>query len=149
MNQHLIVFLTAMAPISELRGAIPLGISLGMTPEQAALISIVGNLLVIPILLLRMQPVFNYFKTIRHFRDWVNRFEDRAAGKIRHYREYRLIGLFLLVAVPIPTTGVYTGVVAANVLRIRFRNAWLAISAGVLVAGLIVYMISINMIHLF
>ncbi len=149
MTIEWIVFLTAMTPISELRGAIPLGISLGMSPINSALIALIGNLLIVPVLLLVLRPVFDYFKTIKQFRSWINRYEERAASKMKHYRKFRLIGLFLLVAIPIPTTGVYTGVVAANVLNINFRNAWLAISAGVITAGVIVYLISLNMIHLF
>ena len=149
MIREWIVFLTAMMPISELRGAIPLGIKLGMSPINSTIISIIGNLLIVPILLLLLKPIFSYFKTIKKFSNWINHYEDRAARKIKNYRKYRLIGLFLLVAVPIPTTGVYTGVVAANVLKIKFSNAWAAISAGVLIAGIVVYLISINLIHLF
>lgn len=144
-----IVLLTAMTPVSELRGAIPLGISLGMNPVEATLIAILGNLLIVPLLLWIVRPVFKYVKTFKRFRETINRYEERAAGRVRHYRKFRLLGLFLLVAVPIPTTGVYTGVVAANVLKIRFRNALLAISAGVLSAGGLVYLLSMNMIHLF
>lgn len=149
MTIEWIVFLTAMTPISELRGAIPLGISLGMSPINSTVISLIGNLLIVPILLLILRPIFEYFKTIKQLRNWINRYEERAAHKVKNYRKFRLIGLFLLVAIPIPTTGVYTGVVAANMLKISFKNAWLAISAGVITAGLIVYLISLNMIHLF
>jgi uncharacterized membrane protein len=145
----LIVLITAMTPVSELRGAIPLGISLGLPPAESAIIAILGNLLIVPILMLIVKPVFEYFRTLRAFRDWINRYESRAAHKVRNYRKYRLLGLFLLVAIPLPTTGVYTGVVAANVLKINFKNAWAAISAGVVVAGIIVYLISLNLIHLF
>ncbi|OPL09080.1 MAG: hypothetical protein AVO33_07490 [delta proteobacterium ML8_F1] len=149
MHKELMVLVTAMVPISELRGAIPLGISLGLPPLESLFIALLGNLLIVPALLLIVRPLFTYFKSLRALRSWVNAYEERAAHKMKHYRKYRLIGLFLLVAVPIPTTGVYTGVVAANVLKIEFRNAWLAISLGVLVAGILVYMLSINLIHLF
>jgi len=149
LHKELMVLVTAMVPISELRGAIPLGISLGITPLNSLLIALVGNLAIVPVLLLIVRPLFTYFKSLRALRNWVNAYEERAAKKMKHYRRYRLIGLFLLVAVPIPTTGVYTGVVAANVLKIDFRNAWLAISAGVVVAGVLVYLLSVNLIHLF
>ncbi len=148
MTKEMIVFFTAMMPISELRGAIPLGINLGMEPMNSFLLSVIGNLIIVPILLLIVRPIFMYFKTLKRFREWINKYEERAARKVKSYRKFRLLGLFLLVAVPIPTTGVYTGVVAANVLQIKFKNAWLAISLGVIVAGTIVYMISLNIIHL-
>ncbi|MEA3424479.1 MAG: small multi-drug export protein [Bacillota bacterium] len=148
MTKEMIVFFTAMMPISELRGAIPLGINLGMEPMNSFILSVIGNLIIVPILLLIVRPIFTYFKTLKRVRDWINKYEERAAGKVKNYRKFRLLGLFLLVAVPVPTTGVYTGVVAANVLQIRFKNAWLAISLGVISAGVIVYMISLNIIHL-
>ncbi len=144
----MIVFFTAMMPISELRGAIPLGINLGMEPMNSFLLSVLGNLIIVPILLLIVRPIFTYFKTLKRFREWINKYEERAARKVKSYRKFRLLGLFLLVAIPVPTTGVYTGVVAANVLQVKFKNAWLAISLGVIVAGTIVYMISLNVIHL-
>ncbi len=149
LSKELLVFLTSMMPIAELRVAIPLGISLGMSPVSSALISVFGNLLIIPILMLILKPMFTYFKTIVKFRDWINKFEERAANKMKNYRKFRLIGLFLLVAIPIPTTGVYTGVVAANVLKIRFKNAWFAIPIGVVTAGIIVYLLSINIFSFF
>ena len=149
LSREMLVFFTSMMPIAELRGAIPLGISLGMSPVDSALISVSGNLLIIPILMVILKPMFTYFKTIVRFREWINRFEDRAANKMKNYRKFRLIGLFLLVAIPIPTTGVYTGVVAANVLKIRFKNAWFAISLGVITAGIIVYLLSINIFSFF
>lgn len=149
MKIEWIVFLTAMTPISELRGAIPLGIGLGLTPWKSTVIAIAGNLLIVPCLMMVLRPVFRYIKTIGRFSNWINRYEERAARKVKNYRKYRLLGLFLLVAVPLPTTGVYTGVVAANVLKIGFKNAWSAISLGVVAAGTIVYLISENMVHIF
>ena len=149
LTKEMIVFFTAMLPISELRGAIPLGINLGIEPINSFLLSVMGNLIIVPILLFVLHPIFTYFKTLRRFRDWINSYEERAAKKVKSYRKFRLLGLFLLVALPIPTTGVYTGVVAANVLKIKFKNAWIIISLGVVTAGVIVYMISMHVISLF
>jgi uncharacterized membrane protein len=59
-----------------------------------------------------------------------------------------LLGLFILVAVPIPTTGVYTGCIAAVIMKIRTRNAALAIIAGVITAGGIVFMITEHILFL-
>lgn len=75
------VFILSMMPVIELRGAIPLGVGLGMTPLKAALISILGNAVIVPILLLIIQPLFSYFKRLNMLRDVVNRYEDRAAKK--------------------------------------------------------------------
>jgi len=148
LTNELIVFFTAMTPVSELRGAIPLGISLGINPFESLLIALLGNLMIVPILLLFLQKLFKIFKDNFKFGKIVDSWEKRAMNKAKKYRKLKLFGLFLLVAIPIPTTGAYTGVIVANILDIKFKNALFAISAGVVVAGLIVYMISLNIIHL-
>lgn len=136
------VFLMAMTPISELRGAIPLGVSMGLSPINATLISILGNGLIVPILLLILEPMFNYFKSVKLFKTAIEKIESRAAKKIKNYRKYRLFGLFILVAIPFPTTGVYTGCVAANIMKIKYKNALWAIVSGVVVAGVIVFLVT-------
>jgi len=133
-----------MLPISELRGAIPLGINLGFTPESSTIISIVSNAIIVPILLLIIRPLFTRLKYIRNFKNLIERYESRAANKIKNYRKYRLMGLFLLVAVPLPTTGVYTGCVAAVIMNIQYKNALAAIVGGVVVAGIIMYLLSLG-----
>jgi len=142
LSAELSVFIISMMPIIELRGAIPLGVGLGMDPAKAALIAILGNCLIVPILLMIINPLFTHFRKLTLLRGFVNRYEERAAKKIGHYREYRLIGLFLLVAIPLPMTGAYTGCVAAVITKVSFKKASIAITAGVLAAGFIVYLLS-------
>ena len=148
-NKILTVFIMSIAPISELRGAIPLGISLGMSPEEATIISIFGNAIIVPVLLLIVKPLFDKFRTIRFFTSFVEKFESRAANKVKNYRKFRLLGLYILVAIPLPTTGVYTGCVAATVMNIKFKNALIAIVAGVFTSGFIVYNLSTHAVRIF
>lgn len=136
------VFLISMMPIVELRGAIPLGVGLGMDPMRAAIIAVIGNSLIVPILLLLINPLFTRFKKLKSLRGFVNKYEDRAAKKIGRYRQYRLLGLFLLVAIPLPMTGAYTGCVAAVITKVSVKKASLAIIGGVITAGVIVYLLS-------
>lgn len=142
LTEELSVFIMSMMPIVELRGAIPLGVGLGMTPIKAAMIAIIGNSLIVPILLLIISPLFNHFKKLTALRNWVTKYEERAAHKMKRYRQYRLLGLFLLVAIPLPMTGAYTGCVAAVITKVSFKKASIAIIAGVLTAGIIVYLLS-------
>lgn len=142
LSAELSVFIISMMPIVELRGAIPLGVGLGMAPAKAAMIAVFGNCLIVPILLVFINPLFTHFRKLTLLRGIVNRYEERASKKIAHYREYRLIGLFLLVAIPLPMTGAYTGCVAAVITKVSFKKATIAITAGVLTAGFIVYLLS-------
>ncbi len=146
--KEILVIIMAATPVIELRGAIPFGVTLEFTVFKSLILSLIGNMAIVPILLLIIEPLFKHFKRVKQLREWVERYESRAAHKISHYRGYRLIGLFLLVALPIPTTGAYTGCVAARVMKISFKNALLSIWAGVIVAGIIVYMVSAGTLHL-
>lgn len=145
---ELSVFIMSMIPISELRGAIPLGIGLGMNPLKAAIISVVGNSLIVPILLSIITPLFSRFKKLDNLRGFIARYEDRAAKKIGNYRKYRLLGLYLLVAIPLPMTGAYTGCVAAVITKISFKLACITITLGVITAGIIIYVL-FSWLHIF
>ncbi len=146
-NIMLHVFILAATPVSELRGAIPYGVAQGLPLIEVTLIAVLGNLIVVPILLLIVEPLFRYLKTFSKLRHWVEKYENRAAGKVANYRKYRFIGLVLLVGIPLPTTGVYTGVVASRVLNMRFRTALLANLLGVLMSATIVALITAGILH--
>ncbi len=149
LTDDLSVLIVSMLPIIELRGAIPLGIGLGMEPVRATLLAVLGNSLIVPILLLIVEPLFAHFKRLTLIRGFVEKYEKRAASKMHNYRKYRLLGLFLLVAIPLPMTGAYTGCVAAVITKISFKKATAAIVAGVITAGIVVYFVSIGFLHLF
>ncbi len=136
------VFMLSITPISELRGAIPYGVKLGLSPETATAVAIFGNIILIPILILIIKPLFDYLKTFKYLKEWVNKYEKRAANKLQNYRKYRFWGLVLLVGIPIPTTGVYTGVVASQVMHMKVKTALVANIIGVLMSGTIVYLMT-------
>lgn len=150
MNNELLVLLTAAAPISELRGAIPLGIiKFGFSLYKTLVISIIGNMLpVIPILFL-LQPFaekVRRFDIFKRFFDWLF---ERTRRKAELVQRYEALGLILFVAIPLPITGAWTGSVAATLFKIRFRYALLAIFLGVLIASIIVTTLSITGYNLF
>jgi uncharacterized membrane protein len=139
---ELYVIAMSMMPVVELRGAIPLGVSLGFSTLHSTILAVIGNSVIVPVLLFIIEPLFAHMKRLQQLRGFVERLEVRAASKVQNYRKYRLLGLFILVAIPVPTTGVYTGCIAAVILRIRPRNASMAIIAGVVAAGIIVFMVT-------
>jgi uncharacterized membrane protein len=139
---ELYVIAMSMMPVVELRGAIPLGVSLGFSTLHSTILAVIGNSVIVPVLLFIIEPLFAHMKRLQQLRGFVERLEVRAASKVQNYRKYRLLGLFILVAIPVPTTGVYTGCIAAVILRIRPRNASVAIIAGVVAAGIIVFMVT-------
>lgn len=137
----LYVLLTAMAPVVELRGAIPLGVGLGMPPGAALVWALAGNLLVVPVLLTLLPWA------VERLTRWpaAARLWDRLEARVRlkgeeKVQRYGALGLFLFVALPLPGTGAWTGSVLAVVLGVKKRYALPAIAAGVVAAGVLVYL---------
>ena len=135
-------FLMAMAPVVELRGAIPFGLACGLPVPVAFLAAALGNLFPVPFILLLLRRVFAWLRRFPWLKSRVDALECRAHLKGRTMRKYRIFGLFLLVAVPLPGTGAWTGALVADVLDIRARDALPAIAGGVLAAGVIVTILS-------
>jgi len=132
------VMILGALPISELRGAIPLGLYLGMPLIKAFFWAVLGNVIFVPFALFLFEPVSSF---LRKFKVWSRFFEwlfERTKRKSDTVQKYEALGLMILVAIPLPMTGAWSGVVAATLFKIRFRYALLAIILGVIVAGIIV-----------
>ncbi|MDP2831643.1 MAG: small multi-drug export protein [Candidatus Omnitrophota bacterium] len=133
-----VVMIVGALPILELRGAIPLGLSFGMPLLKAFWLSVLGNCLIVAPALFLFAPVTNIlrrFKIWARFFDWVFARTKKNSDAIQ---KYEALGLAIFVAIPLPMTGAWSGVIAASLFKIRFRYAFLAIIAGVICAGLIV-----------
>lgn len=142
-------FLTAMTPILELRAAIPLGIAAGLPVPLAVLAAITGNLLPIPFILLLIRRIFRWMRHFPKLGKLIDELERRAHIKGRKVQKYRTFGLVLLVAIPLPGTGAWTGALVADVLDIRMRTALPAITLGVLIAALLMTAVTCGVITLF
>ena len=132
-----------MIPVVELRGAIPLGIGLGLPAPLVMLTAMAGNLIPVPFLILFTRRVFEWLRRksarLEHV---VARLEKKAASKEKLLKRYELLGLCILVAIPLPGTGAWTGALVAAVFNIRLKHAFPAIVLGVLIAGIIVTLLS-------
>lgn len=148
LGKLLAVFFTAMIPVLELRGAIPLGVAAGLHPLAAMGAAILGNLVPVPFILLLVRRVFRWLRNFPRLGEWISKLERRAHLKGRTVQKYRTLGLVLLVAVPLPGTGAWTGALVADVLDIRMRTALPAIILGVLIAGAVVTAMTCGVIQL-
>lgn len=137
-----LTLLATVVPISELRGGIPLGISLGLDPWFTFFIAVVANALIF----------FPVFFALRLFYDKVlfriplfNKYLDslRKRGKPK-VDKYGFWGLALFVAVPLPLTGAYTGTILAWLLGMDWKKAFPAVGLGVIVAGIVVLLITLG-----
>ena len=142
-------FFMSMVPVIELRGAIPAGAAAGLPIWMAAVIAVAGNMVPVPFILLLLRRIFAWLRSFPRVGAWIARLEQRAHLKGRTVRKYRTLGLIVLVAIPLPGTGAWTGALVADVLDIRMRIALPAIFAGVCIAGVIMSLLTAGVIHLF
>ena len=144
----MMVFAMAMVPVVELRGAIPLGISMGLPPLAVYVLAVLGNLLPVPFIILLVRRVFDWLRWGRFWGAKIAAMERRAHLKGRLVRKYRLPGLIVLGAVPLPGTGAWTGALVAALFDIRLRSALPAILLGLLIAGGIMLAVSCGLLAL-
>ncbi len=140
LSPELAVFIAAMLPIIELRGALPMAINLFKIPWfKALLISYVGNLVPVPLILWLLEPIVKFLSRIRifdRFFKWLFERTRRKGNKV--IEKYEEIGLIAFVAIPLPGTGAWTGALIAFLFGLDFKKSFLVISLGVLIAGVIV-----------
>ncbi|HOK35218.1 MAG TPA: small multi-drug export protein [Candidatus Pacearchaeota archaeon] len=141
------VLLLAMAPISELRGAIPVGLTILHLPFwEVFLISFLGNLIPVIFLLLFLEPFANFlsknFSIFKKFFDWL--FQRTRKNITPSIEKYGKKALVIFVGIPLPITGGWTGSVAAFLFDMPFKIAFPLISLGVLIAGIIVSMLTLS-----
>lgn len=138
LSKEVITMLLAAMPISELRGAIPVGVALGLSLKKAFWLSVLGNLLPVCPILYLLTPISERFRDIPMIDRFFQWFFERTKRKAKVVERYEALGLILFVAMPLPVTGAWTGCVAASIFKIRFRYAFFSIATGVFVAGCIV-----------
>jgi len=146
MRDVLLVVLATVTPVSELRGAIPLGIGLGLDPVLTFAVAVATNaLLFLPT---RLALEFFYSSVLRR----LPRFDHYLLGVRRRgqpvVEKYGLLGLALFVAVPLPLTGAYTGTILSWLLAMEWMRSFIAVVLGVLVAGIIVMLATMGVVNL-
>ena len=137
------VLLLSMVPVLELRASIPVGCSLGLSPWQCALAAIIGNMIPVPFIILFIRKIFDFLR--KHWPRmgmFVEKMEAKAERKKPLVQKYAIFGLVLLVAIPLPGTGAWTGALVAAMLDIRMKRAIPCVFLGVILAAAIVTMLS-------
>lgn len=137
---------TAMMPILEIRGAIPVGVASGLDPWLAFAVGFVGNMLPIPILILLTRKIIEWLKKHNMLVKLTAWLENKGSKGAQKVQKYSFWGLFILVAIPLPGTGAWTGALVASLLDMRLKRALPAIAVGVAVAGLIVLLVTYGVI---
>lgn len=137
------VLIMAMLPVIELRGAIPLGIAFGLSPTLATILGFIGSIVPAPFILFGIRPIFNYLRKSKLCKGVIDTLTSRSLDNHGHkIQKYGAIGLLVLVAIPLPGTGVWSGSLIASLLDIRFRWAFPAIFIGNLISAVLILLLS-------
>lgn len=148
IHAAVMTFLIAMVPVLELRGAIPVGVGMGLPPLAAMLIAVVGNMVPVPFIILFIRKIFRWLRSKGKIGALVQKLEARAEEKSDVVHKYGWWGLCVLVAIPLPGTGAWTGALVAAIMHMRMKWALPAIVLGVVIAGCIMTVLSYGVAHL-
>ena len=141
--KYLSVLGMAAFPVVELRGAVPYGVAMDLPLLSVLTVSVIGNMLPVPFIMLFIRQIFAWMKTkSRRLRALAEKLEARAQAKGDILVKYETLGLFILVAIPLPGTGAWTGSLVAALFNLRIRHAVPTIFFGVVTAGLIMSVVS-------
>ena len=141
LKQYLWIFFISMVPLIELRGAIPVSQAMQLPVIPSYIICIIGNMIPIPLSYLFARKVLEWGQDKKIIGGFC-RFclvKGKAAGEKLQSKAGRgiFLTLLLFVGIPLPGTGAWTGTLAASLLDIPFKSTVIAVTLGVLLAGLI------------
>ncbi len=150
LGKCIVTFVISMVPIVELRLGLPYGVSLGLPKSLALLASVTGNMLPVPFIIIYIRRIFAWLR--RHWAKldgFITKLEQRGEGKSEVVEKYGTWGLLILVAIPLPGTGAWTGALVAALLNLKLRKAVPVIFVGVCIAAAIMMALTIGFTHFF
>ena len=148
-QKYLIAFLISMVPLIELRGGVPFAVGMGLDYFPALIVCVIGNMLPVPVIYLFARKVLIWGadkKYIGKFFRFCLEKGERGGQKLtkKAGRGGLFVALMLFVGIPLPGTGAWTGTLAASFLNMGIKSTALAVSLGVVIAGLIMGLASMG-----
>ena len=150
LGKCIVTFFVSMLPIGELRLGLPYGVAMVLPKALVLPVSILGNMVPVPFIIIYIRQIFAWLR--RHWAKldgFITRLEQRGEGKSEVVEKYGTWGLLLLVAIPLPGTGAWTGSLVAALLNLKLRRAVPVIFVGVVIAALIMTALTIGFTHFF
>ena len=154
LGKYLLVLVISMVPLIELRGAIPVALGMGMDTLTAYVICVIGNMIPVPFVYFFARKVLQWGadkKYIGKFFTFCIEKGEKGGQKLHKRGGGRglFLGLLLFVGIPLPGTGAWTGTLAASFLNMGLKSTTLAVSLGVIMAGIIMGIVSMTGVHVF
>ena len=143
---YLEIMLLAMLPLTELRGAIPIGIAMDLNPIGVYIASVIGSTIVSIPLIFTFRHILNFFRNIDIFLPLVKKVDTKIESGMKRLKSISILGIILFVGIPLPTTGTWTAAAIASILKIRIKTSLLGVLIGNMMSGIIVSLISLHII---
>lgn len=147
MSKIIYMFILSMLPVLEIRGSMIYALANNINSALAFGLSVIGNILPIPFLILLTQKVLQWLDTIDTFKPFVDWINKKAQEKSKTIDKYGRLGLYILVAIPLPGTGAWTGALVASFLGLSPKKSMLPITLGVITAGTIVMLSTMGVLN--
>lgn len=144
--EYLRIMILSMVPVTELRGAIPIGIALNLNPIGVYITSVLGSTLVAIPLVLTYRHIVKFLRDRKIFVSILNKIDNKIEISMKKMKAASIIGIILFVGIPLPTTGTWTAAAIASILRMRLKEAISGIFIGNILSGLIVSLLSYHII---
>jgi len=154
LKKYLFCFLISMVPLIELRLGVPFAVGMGLDYWTALVVCVIGNMLPVPVIYFFARKVLLWGcdkKYIGKFFTFCLEKGERGGQKLkaRAGRGGLFVALLLFVGIPLPGTGAWTGTLAASFLNMGIKSTTLAVSLGVILAGIIMGVVSLTGVHVF
>ena len=127
---YLEIMLLAMLPLTELRGAIPIGIAMDLNPIAVYIASVIGSTIVSIPLILTFRHILNFFRNIDIFLPLVKKVDSKIESGMKRLKSISILGIILFVGIPLPTTGTWTAAAIASILKMRIKTSLLGVLIG-------------------
>ena len=142
--EYLKLFFLSMIPVVELRGAIPLGIAMGLNPIYLYITCVIGSSIISVPVVLVFRQVIDYLRHRKYFNKIIRWVDKKIEGRAKKLKTASIIGLIVFVGVPLPTTGSWSGSALASIFKMRIVESLLGIFIGNAIAGAIMLTVSMH-----
>jgi len=143
---YLHILVLSMIPVTELRGAIPIGIAMNLNIVGVYIVSVIGSTLVSIPLVLCFRNIINFLRDKGLFLGIIKKLDNKIERGIKKMKNVSILGIILFVGIPLPTTGTWTASAIASILHMRLKDAFIGVLIGNLISGIIVSLISLQII---
>ena len=146
LKKYIITFFISMVPLIELRGGVPFGTGMDLPWHWCLIVCMIGNMIPVPLVFFFARKLLLWGskkKVVGKFCNFCLQKGERGGKKLQEKAGRGIyVALLLIVGIPLPGTGAWTGTLAASILDLDFKKSTLAVVLGVLLAGIIMTVVS-------